>query len=107
MKDGVVEKSYPISTAKKGVGNISGSNIIASGNVFASQAVSATGNVIGGNVTTTGIVSASGNVTTAARLVSTVAVGTAPIVVTSTTEVANLFVFKSNIAGYVTAAAQG
>ncbi len=26
MKDGVLEKSYPISTAKKGVGNISGSN---------------------------------------------------------------------------------
>ncbi len=26
MKDGVVEKSYPISTAKKGIGNISGSN---------------------------------------------------------------------------------
>lgn len=26
MKDGVLEKSYPISTAKKGIGNISGSN---------------------------------------------------------------------------------
>jgi hypothetical protein len=47
-----------------------------------------------------------GNVGTAGQLVSTVATGTAPIVVTSTTQVANLNVATAGVAGTVTSAAQ-
>ena len=65
------------------------------GNIGTSGLITATGNITGGNITTAGI------------LVSSIATGTAPLTVTSTTEVANLFVYQSNIAGYVTAAAQG
>jgi len=74
--------------------NISaGGNVTASGNV-SGGAISTTGNISGANVSATGnisggTVSANGNVT-AAQLVSTVAQGTAPLQVTSTTQVSNL-----------------
>jgi hypothetical protein len=47
-----------------------------------------------------------GNVGTAGQFVSTVATGTAPFVITSTTQVANLNVATAGVAGTVTAAAQ-
>ena len=70
-------------------GNVSGGNLTTGG------VVAATGNVSGGNLTTGGVVAATGNVsggniTTAGQLVSSVAIGTAPLVVTSTTLVTNL-----------------
>ena len=69
-------------------GNLSGANVSTGGNV------SAAGNLSGANVSTGGNVSAAGNVTggvvSATQLVSTVAQGTAPLQVTSTTEVSNL-----------------
>jgi len=74
--------------------NISaGGNVTASGTVSGAT-VSATGNISGANVSATGTVSggtvsANGNVT-AAQLVSTVAQGTPPLQVTSTTQVSNL-----------------
>jgi hypothetical protein len=71
------------------------------GNLGTGGLIVATGNVTGGNLTTGGIVSATGNVTTAARLISTIADGTAPIVVTSTTRVANLNVNYANVADFI------
>ena len=47
-----------------------------------------------------------GNIGTAGIIVSSIATGTAPFTVTSTTQVANLNVATSGVAGYVTAAAQ-
>jgi len=66
------------------------------------------------NITSTGTLTsltvtgnaAAGNVTTAGQLVSSVATGTAPIVVSSTTQVANLNVATAGVAGTVTSAAQ-
>ena len=62
----------------------------------------------------TGIVSASGNVTggninTAGQLVSTIATGTAPLAITSTTIVPNLYVARANVSDYdvVTTATTG
>lgn len=63
-------------------GTVSGATISATGNISGAT-VSATGNISGGTV------SASGNVS-ATQLVSTVAQGTAPLQVTSTTQVSNL-----------------
>jgi hypothetical protein len=63
-------------------GNVSGGTISTTGNISGAT-VSATGNISGGAV------SASGNVS-ATQLVSTVAQGTAPLQVTSTTQVSNL-----------------
>ena len=80
-------------------GNVTGGNLTTAG------LVSATGNVTGGNLTTAGIVSATGNLTTAAQLVSSVAVGTAPIVVTSTTLVPNLYVARANVTDNINVAA--
>ena len=74
--------------------NINAANVTVPVGTISGNIISASGNVSGGNITTTG------------QIVSSLAVGTSPIVVTSTTEVANLFVYKSNIAGTVTAAAQ-
>jgi hypothetical protein len=70
-------------------GNVTGGNLTTAG------VVAATGNVSGGNLTTGGVVAATGNVsggniTTAGQLVSSVATGTAPLVVSSTTLVSNL-----------------
>ena len=65
------------------------------GNLGTGGLITATGNVSGGNLTTGGVVAATGNVsggniTTAGQLVSSVATGTAPLAVTSTTLVTNL-----------------
>jgi hypothetical protein len=92
-------------TGNANVGNIGSNNVIAT-------TLSVSGNANVGNLGTGGLITATGNIsgsniTTIGQLVSSLAVGTPPIVVVSTTEVANLFVYKSNIAGYVTAAAQG
>ena len=93
-------------------GNVSGGNLTTTG------VVSATGNVSGGNLTTAGVLSVTGNANvgnlgtaqvlataniTAPQLISNIATGTAPLVVTSTTQVANLNVAT---AGTVTTAAQ-
>jgi len=73
--------------------SVAGSETVTS-NIKAGGNVSATGNLSGANVSTGGKVSAAGNVTggvvSATQLVSTVAQGTAPLQVTSTTEVSNL-----------------
>jgi hypothetical protein len=74
-------------------GNIStiGGNISAAGNV-SGQNLSANSNVTaGGNISSTGgAVSAAGSVVATSQLISQVATGTPPIVVSSSTEVANL-----------------
>ena len=80
--------------------NISaGGNISTTGNVSGAN-VTATGSLSGGNISTGGNVSAAGNVSaggnvtggvvSATQLVSTAAQGTAPLQVTSTTQVSNL-----------------
>lgn len=73
--------------------SVAGSETVTS-NINAGGNVNATGNLSGANVSTGGNVSAAGNVTggvvSATQLVSTVAQGTAPLQVTSTTEVSNL-----------------
>jgi len=99
-------------------GNVSGGNLTTGG------VVAATGNVSGGNLTTAGALSVTGNANvgnlgtarvlasanvTAPQLISNVATGTAPLVVTSTTQVANLSVATAGAAttaGTVTTAAQ-
>lgn len=65
------------------------------GSLTSASALSVTGNVTGGNVLSDGISSATsnivgGNITTTGQLVSTVATGTAPLAITSTTKVTNL-----------------
>ena len=116
-------------------GNISGGNLttggvvaatgnVSGGNLTTGGAVVATGNVSGGNLTTAGALSVTGNANvgnlgtarvlasanvTAPQLISNVATGTAPLVVTSTTQVANLSVATAGAAttaGTVTTAAQ-
>jgi hypothetical protein len=96
-------------------GNVSGGNLTTGG------LVSATGNVSGGNLTTAGALSVTGNANignigtaqvlasanvTAPQLISNVSTGTAPLVVTSTTVVANLRAATSNVANTVNDAAQ-
>jgi hypothetical protein len=98
-------------------GNITGGNLNTGG------VVSATGNGTFGNVTTT-LVSASaatvtgngtfGNINvsgtvTASRLISNIATGTAPLTVTSTTLVNNLYAARANVSDYsaVTAGSTG
>jgi hypothetical protein len=78
-------------------GNVSGGNVAASTTVFSFGNVQGVGNVIGGNITTAG------------QLVSSVATGTAPLVVTSTTLVPNLYVARANVSDYnvVTTATTG
>lgn len=81
-------------------GLITGVNIATPGNVSASNVsatadISATANITGGNIITGGTVFATGNITggninTAGQLVSTIATGTAPLSVASTTLVPNL-----------------
>ena len=90
------------STTVSASGNVTGGNLL-----FGSGIVSGTGNIFGniGTITTVNstTVSASGNVTggnilTAGQLITTVAAGTAPLVVTSNTRVANLNVASADIA---------
>jgi len=86
-------------------GNVTGGNLVTGG------VLSVTGNANVGNLGTAGLVVATGNVsggnvTTAGQLVSSISTGTAPIVVTSTTQVANLNAATAGTAGTVTTAAQ-
>ena len=65
--------------------------------------VNVSGNANVGNLGTTGLITATGNVsggnlTTPGQLVSSVAAGTAPLVVSSTTQVPNLFAATANVA---------
>ena len=69
------------------------------GNLGTGGLITATGNVSGGNINSSGTV-------TASSLISNVATGTAPLQVTSTTQVANLNVATAGTAGTVTTAAQ-
>jgi hypothetical protein len=69
-----------------------------SSNVWSSNiGINATGNVTGGNINTSGQVVAS-------TITSNVATGTAPFIVTSTTQVANLNVANAGLATYATTA---
>jgi hypothetical protein len=77
-------------------GNLSATILNSNTSIAAGTTIVAIGNVTGSNILT------SGNVT-ASRLISNVATGTAPLVVSSTTQVANLNVAT---AGTVTTAAQ-
>jgi hypothetical protein len=80
-------------------GTISANTII---NIFSYQGSSATitGNISGGNLLTGGLITATGNIT-GSQLISTVATGTPPIVVSSTTRVANLNVDYANVADFI------
>jgi len=76
------------------------------------SSLSVTGNANVGNLGTGGLITATGNVsggniTTAGQLVSSVAVGTAPLVVTSTTRVNNLNVAYANVADFINVTAPG
>jgi hypothetical protein len=91
-------------------GNITGGNLVTGGTATAAL-LTVSGNANIGNIGTAGLITATGNVTggnlkTAGQLVSSVSIGTAPLVVTSTTQVANLNVATSGTAGTVTTAAQ-
>jgi hypothetical protein len=44
-------------------GNVSGSNLVSSGNILSSGVVSATSNITGGNILSSGVVSATSNIT--------------------------------------------
>ena len=73
--------------------------------------LSVSGNANIGNLGTGGLITATGNVTggnikTSNQFISTLATGTAPFVVSSTTTVANLSVATATTAGTVTTAAQ-
>jgi hypothetical protein len=68
----------------------------ATGNLSATI-LNATGNIRGANLDTAGNV-------TASRLISNVAIGTAPLTVTSTTRVANLSVAYANVADFISVA---
>jgi hypothetical protein len=62
--------------------------------LYATSTITAAGNVTGANLLTAGNV-------TASRLISNIAIGTAPLTVTSTTRVANLNVAYANVADFV------
>ena len=77
-----------------GYANITG-NLIVGANANITGTANITGNANVGNLGATGLIAATGNVsggniTTIGQLVSTVATGTAPLIVYSTTQVANL-----------------
>ena len=72
------------------------------------SSLNVTGNIAGGNISTAGLISATGTVTggnlsTSGQLISSITTGTAPLVVSSTTRVANLNVTGANVADYVQA----
>ena len=94
-------------------GNVSGGNLTTAG------VVTATGNVSGGNLTTAGALNVTGNANVgnlgtarviatadviAPQLTSNIATGTAPLVVTSTTVVPNLYVARANVADFISVA---
>ena len=81
-------------------GNITGGNLVTGG------VLSVTGNSNVGNLGTGGLITATGNITggnltTAGILVSSIATGTAPLTITSTTRVANLNVNYANVADFM------
>jgi hypothetical protein len=101
----VVAASGNVTTSVAGNSNIltvtgTGANI--AGTLNATGALSITGNANVANLGT-GLVIASGNVS-ATQLISNIATGTAPFVVTSTTQVANLNVANAGLAAYATVA---
>jgi hypothetical protein len=79
-------------------GNVTGGNLVTGG------ALSVTGNANVGNLGTARVI-ATGNIS-GTQLISNIATGTAPLVVTSTTTVANLAAATATTAGTVTTAAQ-
>ena len=91
-------------------GNITSGNLSVSGTITATSIINVTnytgttatitGNISGGNLYTGGLVSATGNIT-GSQLISTVSTGTAPIVVSSTTRVANLNVAYANVTDFI------
>jgi hypothetical protein len=92
-------------TSLSSTGNITGANLTTGG------LVTATGNVTGANLITGGLVTAvgnviGGNIKTSNQFISTLATGTAPLAVSSTTRVANLNVATSGIANTVNDGAQ-
>ena len=111
-----VNKSGNVSAA----GNITGSYFLGNGSQLtgvaatsATTAVTVTANAQP-NITSTGTLASLsvsgnaniGNIGTAGVIVSSIATGTAPFTVTSTTQVANLNVAQAGVAGTVTTAAQ-
>ena len=95
-------------TSEANIGTSGGNANITIGGTSNVVVVATTGALV------TGIVSASGNVTggninTAGQLVSTIATGTAPLAITSTTIVPNLYVARANVSDYdvVTTATTG
>ena len=104
-----------IATANANIGGIA--NI--TGNAIIGGAATVTGNVSGGNLSTSGALSVTGNANvgnlgtarviatgniSGTQLISNVATGTAPLVVTSTTQVANLNAATAGTAGSATTA---
>ena len=78
------------SSGNVGIGSsIPGSKLTVSGDISATGNISATGTITGSNISASGITISSG-IITASRFVSTVATGTSPLTVTSTTLVTNL-----------------
>jgi hypothetical protein len=79
-------------------GNVTGGNLVTGG------ALAVTGNANVGNLGTARVI-ATGNIS-GTQLISNIATGTAPLIVTSTTTVANLAAATATTAGTVTTAAQ-
>ena len=70
------------------IGGTSNVVVVATTGVLVTGIVSASGNVTGGNINTAG------------QLVSTIATGTAPLAITSTTLVPNLYVARANVSDW-------
>jgi hypothetical protein len=70
------------------IGGTSNVVVVATTGAYVTGLVSASGNVTGGNINTAG------------QLVSTIATGTAPLAITSTTIVPNLYVARANVSDY-------
>ena len=114
ISNGTSNLSIPSAAGNVNISVGGGANIfvVTSAGAKITGTISASGNANVGNIGTTGVfattLSATGN-STAGILVSTIATGTAPLVVTSTTQVANLSVAtagSATTAGTVTTNAQ-
>ena len=99
-------------TGNSNVGNLGTAGLIVAtgnvtgGNLTTGGVLSVTGNSNVGNLGTGGLITATGNITggnltTAGILVSSIATGTAPLTITSTTRVANLNVNYANVADFM------
>jgi hypothetical protein len=105
----IVGVSGNITTSVGGVANVL---VVTSTGANIAGTLNATGNANVGNLGTAGLIVATGNVsggniTTAGRLVSSIATGTAPLTVTSTTRVSNLNVDYANVADNINVTAPG